>query len=147
VDQALERRRRMTRRPVAGHQYDQKRHASPEHRQPPSSNGYECPRLLELAQAMPTNTPTFTTLSQAMAREEPPGAYRNLSRATSPSQQSMTADHCKSNAPATPLSHPPWAKLRAAMRPTTSDMSVTWFGVRGVRSSQRLNRGESRRFT
>src|SRR5262249_18793813 len=68
VDQALERRRRMTRRPVAGHQNDQKSPASPEHRPSPPNKGYESPKLLEAARALPTKTPPITTFSQAMGR-------------------------------------------------------------------------------
>src|SRR5581483_4109125 len=53
-------------------------------------------------QATPAKIAMWTTLSAAMSSQAPNGDSAKVSRATSPSQQSMTAASWKSSAPITP---------------------------------------------
>src|SRR5436309_15756874 len=69
----------------------------------------------------------------------------NLSRATSPSQQSRIVESWKRSAPRTPPAYPPTPKATEARTPTAVARTVTPLGVNGVRSSHRVIHLEHRR--
>src|SRR3989442_3517106 len=63
----------------------------------------------------------------------------NLSRATSPSQQSRIVESWNRSAPMTPAAYPPTPKDTEARTPTAVARTVTPLGVNGVRSSHRVS--------
>src|SRR2546426_4558811 len=69
----------------------------------------------------------------------------NLSRATSPSQQSRIVESWNRSAPMTPAAYPPTPKTTEARTPTAVARTVTPLGVNGVRSSHRVIHLEHRR--
>ena len=112
---------------------------------PPKSKAMGPQLCSKDAQAMPAYRARWTTLSRATSNCSPKADSMNLSRATSPSQQSRIAESWKRSAPTMPAAYPPTPKATEARTPTAVARTVTPLGVNGVRSSHRVSHREHRR--
>src|SRR5215475_6767445 len=78
------------------------------------------------------------TVSHVISSVPPSGDSINLIRATSPSQQSKTAENCRSTAPQRGPKYPPGKKQNAPSTLTKQARKVIWFGVSEVCRNQRV---------